>query len=74
VESILEIGFKAIWQGFTPERKQSLCKRLGTSFAVLSHIANGHRNASPKLAKRMVVELRGMGVSCERHDLRPDIW
>ena len=50
---------------------QRLADDIGTSYAYVYQMANGIRNPSPKVARRIHAETNRM-VSLE--ELRPDIW
>lgn len=55
----------------TPEQRQDLAERAGTSPAYLVQLAGAHRKPSPAMA-RALVEASNNKLSLE--NLRPDIW
>jgi plasmid maintenance system antidote protein VapI len=51
--------------------RRDFAKKLGTSVAYLSQLANGHRKASPEMARRMVKKSDQV---LTLSGIRPDIW
>jgi len=71
------MNIKQFFTSLTPDEKETLAKAIGTSVPVLSQIAHGHRNASPKRARELVRaadELFGPDRGLTLAGIRPDIW
>jgi DNA-binding transcriptional regulator YdaS (Cro superfamily) len=54
----------------TPEQREHLAKRVGSSVAYFYQIAGGHKKAGPKLCQKLVAAEPRLTLS----ELRPDIW
>lgn len=65
------LTLKAYYLALTPSQKTAFAKMAGTNTAYLSHIVNGHRSASPRLARRLH---EASGFTVALHSIRPDIW
>lgn len=60
-----------LYQNLAPDDKRELATDAGTTVEYLSHIAYGHRKASPALALDIVRATHGQ---ITPHDLRPDLY
>ena len=54
----------------TPEQREHLASRVGSSVAYFYQIAGGHKKAGPKLCKKLVAAEPLFTLP----ELRPDIW
>ena len=69
------MNIKQFFTSLTPDEKETLAKAIGTSVPVLSQIAHGHRNASPKRARELVRAAQDLFESdLTLAGIRPDIW
>ena len=62
---------KKYYKRLNAEEKKAFAEKIGASLAYFRHLANGRRNASHKLAKK-IEEATERAVT--REELRPDIY
>lgn len=59
------------WRGLTDEEREDFVVRAGTTLGYMPLLLGGHRQPSPKMAKRLSTASAG---EILLHELRPDIW
>lgn len=62
---------KTYYMQLSPVAREAYAKRVGTTVGHMSQLVNGHRRASPDMARRLC-EASGRKVPLSR--IRPDIW
>ncbi len=73
------MDIKTFADALTPEQRQKLVRIAGTNAAYFSQIANGHRQASSDLARKLVHASKQIFSDNDEqwltlHGVRPDIW
>jgi len=59
------------WLGLDKESRKKFAKKAGTKISYLWQVAQGHRNASASLARRIEIATDG---TVTKEELRPDIY
>lgn len=57
-------------QRSSPEEREALAKKVGSSVGYFYQIAGGHKKPGPKLCRKLVAAEPGLTLP----ELRPDIW